>query len=300
MVAPSARKKAARHLVSEKHFSVQLACKTAGVSRSSYYYRARSGSFEQRLVQALYKLSRRYPRYGYELITSKLRQQGWRVNKKRIQRLWRREGLEVPRKQPKRRRVAASTTVRQSALYANHVWSWDFLFDRTEDGKSIKILNIVDEYSRFNIALEARRHFRAEDVTYVLGRAMLRYGIPGCIRSDNGSEFIAAQIKHWLDENGVGIIYIEPGSPWQNPYVESLNSRLRYECLNCELFTSLPEAQLVLDDWREEYNRERPHGALRRKTPAAVYEQFIQPPSLRENGWILTETTRQNVKEYYH
>ena len=277
-----------------------MACKTAGLSRSSYYYVPRGNDFEARLLRELHKFSKRYPRYGYELITAKLRQSGWLVNKKRIRRLWRAEGLKLAKKPSKRRRISSSTRVRQAALYPNHVWSWDFLFDRTEDGRSVKILNIVDEYSRFNIALDVKRHFRAEDVTRAFGQAMLRCGIPGCIRSDNGSEFIAESVKRWLAENGVGIMYIDPGSPWQNPYVESLNSRLRYECLNTELFTSLPEAQFVIADWREEYNRERPHGGLGRQTPAMVYERFIQPSSLRENGWMVDETNRQTVKEYYH
>ena len=264
MVVPSARRKAARHLVARRQFSVQMACKTAGLSRSSYYYESRSSEFERRLVRELHKLSSKYSRYGYEMITSKLRQRGWPVNKKRIQRLWRLEGLKLPQKAVKRRRISASTRVRQSALYANHVWSWDFLFDRTEDGRSVKILNIFDEYSRFNVTLNAQRHFRAEDVIGAFSQAMLCYGIPGCIRSDHGSEFIAKSVKRWLAENGVGIMYIDPGSPWQNCYVESLNSRLRDECLNTELFTSLPEAQLVIADWRDEYNNERPHGGLRR------------------------------------
>lgn len=277
-----------------------MACKTAGVSRSSYYYVPRSSDFEARLLKELHRLSFRYPRYGYELITAKLRQSGWQVNKKRIRRLWRAEGLKLTKKVVKRRRISSSTRVRQTALYPNHVWSWDFLFDRTEDGRSVKILNIVDEYSRFNVTLDARRHFRAEDVIRAFSQAMLRYGIPGCIRSDNGSEFIAKSVKHWLAENGVGIMYIDPGSPWQNCYVESLNSRLRDECLNAELFTSLAEAQLVIADWREEYNQQRPHGGLSRQTPAMVYERFIQPSSLRENGWMSNETNRETAREYYH
>ena len=124
--------------------------------------------------------------------------------------------MKVPKKQPKRRRVDGSTAVRQEALYPNHAWSWDVVFDRTEDGRSLKMFNLVDEYSRFNIVLEVRRHFTAEDVIKVLGKALLCYGIPGCIRCDNGSEFIAAKIKDWLAGNGIGIMYIEPGSPWQN------------------------------------------------------------------------------------
>lgn len=270
---------------------MQMACKTAGIARSTFYYQPKKKGSEERLVRYIHRLSNRYPRYGYKRITGKLRQIGWRVNRKRIHRLWRREGLKVVVKQVKRRRLGASTRQRQQALYPNHVWSWDFLFDRTEDGRSVKVLNIVDEYSRLNILLEARRSFNGREVVKALGRAMVRYGIPGCIRSDNGSEFIAAHVKLWLEENGVGIMYIEPSSPWQNPYVESLNGRLRDECLNRELFSSLLEAQIVLDDWRKEYNYERPHGSLRFQTPAEVYEQFIGAGSLREPACRLQQTT---------
>jgi transposase InsO family protein len=296
---PSARRKAAKHLVAKKQYTVQMACRTVELNRSTYYHQPVENGFEQRLVEALYRLSRRYPRYGYEMITWKLKQAGWSVNKKRIQRLWRREGLKVLPKQHKKRRLSPSTTARQIALYPNHVWSWDFLFDRTEDGRSVKILNIVDEYSRFNITLEVKRHFKAEDVVVALGEAMVRYGIPGCIRSDNGSEFIAGRIKQWLKENGIGIMYIGPGSPWENAYVESLNGRLRDECLNRELFTHLLEAQIVVSDWREEYNYHRPHGSLRRQTPASVYEKFIAPGPLRRPGFGVSHDT-QTLGEYYH
>lgn len=229
------------------------------------------------LMRELYRLSKRYPRYGYEMMTMKLRQNGWCVSEERVRRLWRQEGLRVPRKQRKRRRASPSTTVRQLALYPNHVWSWDFLFDRTDDGRTLKILNIVDEFSRFNILLEVRRSFTSKEVIIALGRAMIAHGIPGCIRSDNGSEFIATRIKDWIAENGIGIMYIEPGSPWENPFVESHNSILRDECLNRELFYHQKEAEVIIGDWRWEYNHERPHGSLGGKTPASVYKQFISP-----------------------
>lgn len=237
---------------------------------------------EERLIKDVYILSGQHPRWGYEKITELLVTDGWRVGRKRIQRLRRREGLKVPVKQQKRKRLGISTTVRQRALYANHVWSWDFLFDRTEDGRRVKIFNIIDEYSRFSIAMEARRSYTGEEVIETLGRAMMTYGIPGCIRSDNGSEFINRSVKKWLRENGMRIMYIEPGSPWENPYVESLNGRLRDECLNRELFASLGEVQVVLNDWREEYNRRRPHGGLNFQTPGAVYDKHITAASLRD------------------
>lgn len=280
MVTPSARLKAARHLVKVLRMSVRMACKIVGIARSTYYYEPKTKEENERLLRELHRLAKRYPRYGYQMMTQKLRQQGWRVNKKRVQRLWREAGLKVYKKGLKRRRVGVSTRQRQEALYPNHVWSWDFLFDRTADGRLIKILNIVDEYSRLNIHLEARRNFSGKEVILALGKAMLQFGIPGCIRSDNGSEFIATRVKEWLESNGVGIQYIEPGSPWQNPYVESLNGRLRDECLNRELFTSLLEAQIVIDDWKQEYNEERPHSGIDFRTPKEVFEEFIGSGSM--------------------
>ncbi len=300
MVTPSAKRKAAKHLVAKKGYSVQMACKTVELQRSTYYYEGKKNEFEERLIMELGRLSKKHPRYGYPKMTQKLRQLGWRVNKKRVQRLWRALGLKIAQKQQKRRRTGASTRQRQEALYPNHVWSWDFLFDRTEDGRSLKILNIVDEYSRYNMRLEVGRHFRGEDVISALGQAMLQYGIPGCIRSDNGSEFISDKVKQWLAENGIGIMYIEPASPWENPYVESLNNRLRDECLNRELISHLKEAQVILDDWREEYNQERPHGSLYGRTPQEVFAEFISPCSLRSQGEQCMEIGTLTRREYLH
>jgi transposase InsO family protein len=248
-----------------------MACAVTGISRSTYYYQKVRKVDEEQIVGKLYEYSVQHPRRGYRKAAKQLQGAGVKVGHNRVQRLRRQEGLQVRKKQHKTGRVGQSTTARQQALYPNHVWSWDFIFDRTEDGRSVKILNIVDEFSRFNVTLEARRSFRAKDVRAALGRAMVHYGIPGCIRSDNGSEFIADIIKKYLEENGIHITYIEPGSPWQNGYVESLNARLRDECLNRELFTSLLEAQVVLAEWQREYNEHRPHGALKYKTPASVY-----------------------------
>ena len=276
MVSPASRRRAARHLVEAKNYSVSMACKSAGLKRGTYYYQPVLRQGEQELMRKLYHLVKRYPRSGYRSVTARLRSEGLVVNHKRVQRLRRLEGLGVPQKQRKRRRLGASTTVRQIALYPNHVWSWDFIFDRTEDGRALKILNIVDEYSRKNIAMEVFRSCKGEHVIQALGRAMLTHGIPGCIRSDNGSEFINEQVKKWLAENGIGISYIKPGSPWENPYVESFNARLRDESLNRELFTSLMEAKVVLADWREEYNNYRPHGALGYRTPKAVYSTYMK------------------------
>lgn len=280
-MTPSARREGAEYLVEEKGYAVRVACQTVGVRPSTYYYEPKKRNYEEHVVNALHALSQEHPRYGYRRMTALLKREGWKVNKKRIQRLWRKERLKVIWKRTKKRNNP-STTVSQAALYPNHVWSWDFLFDRTADGRQVKIFNIVDEYSRFNIALEAKRHFKGADVMEGVGRSMLQYGIPGCIRSDNGSEFIHRVLKKWLSDHGIKIMYIEPGSPWENPYVESFNGKLRDECLNREWFLSLPEVCVTLSDHRKWHNTKRPHPALGYRTPAEVYDQSIQAGSLRD------------------
>jgi transposase InsO family protein len=198
-----------------------------------------------------------------------------------VERLWRQEDLRVVKKQHKRRRLPNSTRPRQKALYGNHVWSIDFLTERLENGRVVRIVNIVDEYSRFSIALEGRYHFTAEHVIEVLGRSMVRYGIPGSLRCDNGPEFIAGALRNWLAETAVGILYIDPGSPWQNGYVESMNDKLRDELLNREIFSCLEELNVLLSDWRDYYNQERLHSALGYRTPAQVYDQYVNEGSKR-------------------
>lgn len=255
--------------------SVRVACKAMDLRPSTYYYESIRNERSMQLVGRIHELAREYPMYGYEQIWGKLRQEHWRVGCETVRRIWRREGLQVGKKRVKHRRIGTSTRQRQRALYPNHVWSWDFIFDRLEDGRSIKILSIVDEYSRFNIRLEPKRRFTGRDVVLALGNAMLEYGIPASIRSDNGSEFIGSYVRDWVENNGIGMLYIEPGSPWQNAYVESFHARLRWECLSRELFEHILEAQVVIEDWSKEYNWERPHGGIKHLTPAEVYQKYI-------------------------
>ena len=216
-------------------------------------------------------LSRRHPRYGYRRITALLRRKGWRVNRKRVYRLWRREGLKVPVKQRKRRRLGSSdnSVVRRKAEHINHVWSYDFVMDQTEDGRRLKLLPVLDEYTRECLTLEVARNMKARDVIEVLEHLLIVRGAPEYIRSDNGSEFIADAIKKWLADIGVKTLYIEPGSPWENAYSESFNSRLRDELLNREVFGNMLAARVLLGDWRLEYNHRRPHSSLDYMTPAA-------------------------------
>lgn len=273
-----------------------MACKTVEMHRSTYYYEPKEHEFEKELVSELYHLYEQYPYWGYEKTTQKLNQGKWHVNEKRVQRLRRQEGLKVQKKQARRTRKGDSTRERQAALYPNHIWSLDFITDRTEDGRNLKILNIVDEFSRMNVKIGIGRYFKADDVISALGQAMLEYGIPACLRVDNGPEFIATKLKAWIEESGIGIIYIDPGCPWQNPYVESFHNIMRDECLNRELFHHMLEAQVVINDWRDEYNTERPHGSHDGRTPMEVFHDYISPWVIRtqEGGGNYTG------REYLH
>jgi putative transposase len=216
-------------------------------------------------------LSRENPRYGYRRVWALLRREGWPVNKKRVHRLWREEGLKVPQKQRKRRRLLEGTSengcTRRKAEYKNHVWSYDFVMDQTEDGRRLKMMPIVDEYTRECLAIEVERSITAEEVVAILTYLFEECGEPAYIRSDNGPEFVAAAVKRWLEASGVGTLYIESGSPWENAYTESFNGRFGDELLKREEFASLLEAKVLVEEYREHYNRRRPHSALGYRTP---------------------------------
>jgi transposase InsO family protein len=216
-------------------------------------------------------LVRRHPRYGYRRVWALLRREGFRVNVKRIYRLWRKEGLKVPQKQRKKRRLGCSANgcVRHRAAHIDHVWCYDFVSDQTTDGRTLKFLTLEDEYTREALAIEAERSITSTDLIETLRYLFEVRGAPQHIRSDNGPEFIAQALRRWLAESGVGTLYIGPGAPWENGFNESFNSRLRDELLNGELFTSLPEAKVVTEDYRLEYNHRRPHSSLGYQTPAA-------------------------------
>ena len=251
--------------------SQRRACQALGVSRSSQRYQPREDAEEGRLVARMLELVREHPRYGYRFITVLLRREGWKVNRKRVYRLWQQEGLQVPRKQRKKRRLGTSAggCARQRAEHKDHVWAWDFVFDRTASGRSIKWLSIVDEYTRECLALEVDRRMTSDDVLDVLNDLFAIRGVPKHIRSDNGPEFIARAIRRFLEGAGVEALYIEPGSPWQNGYAESFHSRLRSELLDAEVFESVAAAQSLSAGWRSQYNHHRPHSSLDYQTPAA-------------------------------
>ncbi len=207
---------------------------------------------------------RKRPRFGYRQVARLLRLEGFRVNNKRIYRIWRHEGLKVPRKRRKKRSIgtAGNACHRMRATQVGHVWSWDFIFDKTENGRALKLFTIVDEYSRQCITLDVSRSFNSEDIINRLSELFVMHGVPQHIRSDNGPEFIATAIRSWLAKLGVQTLYIEPGSPWENGYAESFHSRLRDEFLSVELFESVAHARASAAAWQEDYNNYRPHSSL--------------------------------------
>ena len=217
------------------------------------------------------RLACRYGRYGYRRITALLNdKEGWRVNHKRVERIWREEGLKVPRKQPKRGRLWLNdgSCVRLRPERKDHVWSYDFVAERTTDGRKFRILNILDEFSRECLATIVDRRLGSQHVIDALFNLFIVRGIPEHLRSDNGAEFTAKAVRDWLNKLGVKTLFIEPGSPWENGYIESFTGRMRDELLNRELFTTLHEARVLIANWRQEYNAFRPHSALGYRPPA--------------------------------
>ena len=261
--------------------SERRACRVAGQARSTHRHVPKETEAERRLVDRIVELAHKYGRYGYRRITALLRQEGWRVNHKRVERIWRREGLKVPQKQPKRGRLwlGDGSCIRKRAEHRNHVWSYDFVFDRTHDGRPIRMPTVVDEYTRECLAIDVARSLRSEDVLDRLEQLFVSRGTPDFIRSDNGSEFTATAVRDWLDRVGVETLYIEPGSPWENGYVESFNGKLRDELLDREIFYTLEEARVLTARWRWEHNTERPHSSLGYRPPAPEAWTLQAPPS---------------------
>jgi putative transposase len=251
--------------------SERRACRVLGQQRSTQRQKPKKAKEgEERLVARMLELVRQYPRFGYRRIWALLRREGWHVNRKRVHRLWRQQGLKVPRKQRKKRRLGSSANgcVRRPALHKDHVWAWDFLHDRTSDGRPLKWFTLVDEYTRACLALEVGRGMTARVVGAILADVVRERGTPAHIRSDNGPEFIAKAIRAWVASAGLETLYIEPGAPWENGYAESFNSKVRDELLNAEEFGSVLEAKALAKEWRRDYNQVRPHSSLGYRTPA--------------------------------
>lgn len=268
-MSPSRKRQAVRTLQQTFDVSERRACRVIDQARSSQRYAAQRAKDEARLVSDIRALVRRHPRYGYRMVTAKLRQLGWRINQKRVYRLWRREGLKVPQKKRKKRRLgsSANSIVRRRSEGMNDVWCWDFVSDRTTCGSALKWLSIVDEYTRESLWLNVDRHLRSDDAIEALSALFSIRGLPNHVRSDNGPEFIATALQGWLSQVDVGPLYIAPGAPWENGYAESFHSRLRDEFLATEEFENLSAARRLTSTWQEDYNDHRPHSSLNYQTP---------------------------------
>lgn len=262
--------------------SERRACRVIGQHRSTQRKDLIRRDDEDALTRAIIRLAEQFGRYGYRRITALLRNEGWHVNQKRVYRIWRREGLKVPMKQPKRGRLWLNdgSCVRLRPAHKGHVWSYDFVQDRTHDGRVFRMLCVIDEYTRECLAIRVKRKLNSRDVLDTLGELFVRHGAPEHIRSDNGPEFIATALRDWLQRIGVKTLYIEPGSPWENGYCESFNSKLRDELLAREIFYDLREAQILIEAWRRHYNTARPHSSLGYRPPAprTVLPAAFMPP----------------------
>jgi len=258
------------HVIAQYGVSERLACRVLGQHRSTQRKIPKQPEDEAALAADIIALATQYGRYGYRRITALLRDAGWLVNKKRVERIWRREGLKVPQKQPKRARLWLNdgSCIRLRPEYPNHVWSYDFVEDRTHDGRKFRMLNIIDEFTRECLAIRVNRKLKAVDVIDVLSDLFILRGIPGHVRSDNGPEFVAEAVREWITAVGAKTAYIEPGSPWENGYCESFNSKLRDELLKGEIFYTLEEAKVIIESWRQHYNTVRPHSSLGYRPPA--------------------------------
>jgi putative transposase len=266
--------------------SERVACRVAGQSRSTQRYQPLLRNDEDALTQAIITLAGQYGRYGYRRITALLREQGWSVGKDRVERIWRREGLKVPKKQKPRGRLWLNdgACVRLRPEHKDHVWSYDFVAARTHDGRSLRLLTLIDEYTRECLAIRVARRQNSVTVIEALSDVMLMRGVPRYLRSDNGAEMTAKLVRKWLSSIGVQTLYIEPGSPWENGYCESFNGKLRDELLNGEIFYSLKEAKVIIEQWRQHYNTKRPHSSLGYRPPAPqaiqVAQQIFERPNV--------------------
>ena len=263
--------------------SERRACRVLGQSRSTQQYRLQRPEQDKELVKRLHELAEYHPRYGYRRITAKLNEEYWVVNRKRVQRLWRAEGLKVPSKTHKRTRLGNGENAchRRKSEYAHHVWAIDFLLDITLSGGRLKFLTVIDEFSRFCLSMKVERTMTSSAVIGELERLVTLHGPPRFIRCDNGPEFIAQATRRFLADATIKTLYIDPGSPWQNGYCESFNGRFRDELLNLEVFASTPEARVLSEKWRRDYNEHRPHGALGYRTPKQVLEEALKTSRLQ-------------------
>ena len=279
IISPGHRREMAKYSVAAGLCSGRAACRILHVSRATYWYRARpASSKQQQLEERLRMISEQYPRYGYRRIAALLRQEGWQVGKRHVQRMRHAAGLRVPPTRRKRHRQGLSTGLPTKATRQCQVWTWDFIADATVRGGALRTLTILDEYTRECHVLRAERALRAADVLAWLDKAIAEHGAPEYLRSDNGPEFIAKEVQHWLASNHIKTINIDPGSPRQNGFVESSHGRFRDECLNREQGWTLTEAGVVIEDLRGEYNQYRPHSKLGYVSPSRFAAQMAPSP----------------------
>jgi transposase InsO family protein len=283
-VSPARRRDAVRFVVKKRRVSERRACRVIGQHRSTQRYRPLPAEYELRLVARMNELAAEHPRWGYRMVWSLLRAEGWAVNRKRIMRLWRLEGHRVPPRRVQASGKRAEGTAEKAiwnlpATGPNHVWSYDFMSSRTRDGGALRILNVVDEYTRLSLGCRVARSIGAGSVREELEQLFDQHGKPAVLRSDNGREFIAQSLTEWLAGQGVKTAFIEKGSPQQNAFVERFNGTMRNEVLNGEEFNSLVEARVVINQWREQYNTIRPHRGLGGLTPAAFAASCPEGPN---------------------
>jgi putative transposase len=300
-LSPARRRAGIKHVVATLGVSERFACRAIGQHRTTQRLVPKTADDEAALTADIIELARQYGRYGYRRITALLHQVGWAVNKKRVARIWRREGLKVPQRQPKRARLwlNEAACLRLRAERPNHVWSYDFVEDRTHDGRKIRMLNIVDEFTREALAIRVARRLNSNDVIDVLSDLFMLRGVPGHIRSDNGPEFIAKAVQAWITAVGAQTAYITPGSPWENGYIESFNARLRDEFLNGEIFYTLQEARVLIEAWRRQYNTIRPHSSLGYRPPAPEVLIWPAPQPLFKDPTSFKLATVQNHRINY-
>ena len=281
LLSPERRRRCVVRVRQQLGASERRACRVLGQPRTTQRRARKVASDEGALRGDIVRLASRFGRYGYRRVTDMLRIEGWGVNHKRVERIWRQEGLKVPERQPKRGRLWLNdgSCIRLRPLYRGHVWSYDFVASRTHDGRALKLLTVLDEHTRECLAIVVARKIRSHDVLEVLADLFVRHGPPEYLRSDNGPEFTAKLVRRWLRRVGVETLFIEPGSPWENGYNESFNGKLRDELLNGEIFCSLAEAAVLVEQWRREYNTVRPHSACGGFPPA--------PEAIKPSPWFL-------------
>ena len=279
MVGPARKREAVVHVRRSLEVSKRRACRATGQARSTQRYPLKRADKDKALREEILKLSGKEKRAGCRTIWRQLRRDGWEVNHKRVHRIWKKEGLRVPLKSHKRRRLGGSDqgTQRLGAKRRNHVWSYDFVFDQTEGGRRLKWLVVLDEYTRECLGLEVEHAMGAREVVGILEKLVAERGAPEFIRSDNGPEFVAREVREWIQSQGFQTLYIEPRAPWQNSYTESFNARLRDEFLNVELFSSKLEAKVLSAEHREKYNNQRPHSSLEGMTPGEFAARCLAP-----------------------